>query len=146
LHICLSVSKVHRRLKEREKKQVNKIGRRDAGIAGKGGRGLTGPFPCGGFVSRPVSFIDMRDFGDKWVIGIRICEHRTNREEDYPRSATFLSKPMDPAGRVHTFGDRKSRGPLITEDVKTNTAVGVDIWMIDSCREVYLPTSERCHT
>jgi hypothetical protein len=60
----------------------------------------------------------MRDFGDKWVIGIRICEHRTNREED--------------------FGDRKSRGPLITEDVKTNTAVGVDIWMIDSCREVYL--------
>lgn len=44
-------------------------------------------------------------------------------------------------GRGGTFGDGESRGPLITEDIKTNTSVGVDIWMIDSCREVYLPVS-----
>ena len=38
----------------------------------------------------------------------------------------------------NTFGDSECRGPLIAENIKTNTAVGVDIWMIDSCCEVYL--------
>ena len=41
-------------------------------------------------------------------------------------------------GMENTFGDRKCRGPLIAENIKTDTSVAVDIWMINACREVYL--------
>ena len=37
--------------------------------------GITSPFPCRGFVPRPVGFIDMCDFWDEWVVGIWIREH-----------------------------------------------------------------------
>jgi len=38
----------------------------------------------------------------------------------------------------NTFGDCESGRPLIAENIKTDTSVGVDVWMIDSCREVDL--------
>ena len=50
------------------------------------------------------------------------------------KSVTFLSHRKG----YDTFGDGESRGPLITENIKTNTSVAVDIWMINACREVYL--------
>ena len=38
----------------------------------------------------------------------------------------------------NTFGDGKCRGPLIAENIETNTAVGVDIGVINSGCKVHL--------
>jgi len=38
----------------------------------------------------------------------------------------------------NTFRDCEGGRPLITENIETDTTVGVDIWMIDSCRKVHL--------
>jgi hypothetical protein len=40
-----------------------------------------------------------------------------------------------------TFGDCEGRGPLITENVETDTTVRVDVGVIDSSCEVYLMVS-----
>jgi hypothetical protein len=56
---------------------------------------LDGVFSCPlascGFVAAAVGFVDMCDFGDEWVIGVRIGEHRADREKNckYHR---FISK------------------------------------------------------
>jgi hypothetical protein len=39
---------------------------------------------------------------------------------------------------TNTFGDCECGRPLVTKNVETNTTVGVDIWMINSCCKVYL--------
>lgn len=36
-----------------------------------------------------------------------------------------------------TFGDGQSRTPLVSQDIKAYTSVGVDIWVIDASSEVY---------
>src|SRR5579862_7342733 len=41
--------------------------RREAG-------GVTCPFPGGVFISLPVCFVDVCDFGDERIVRIRICE------------------------------------------------------------------------
>ena len=41
-------------------------------------------------------------------------------------------------GEGDTFGDCESGRPLIAENIETDTSVGVDVWMIDSCCEVDL--------
>ena len=40
--------------------------------------------------------------------------------------------------RWDTFRDCEGGRPLVTKDVETDTAVGVDVWVIDSSREVDL--------
>ena len=43
------------------------------------------------------------------------------------------------AGRgKHTLGDRESRAPLVSEDVKTDAAVGVDVGVVNPGGEVDL--------
>jgi hypothetical protein len=49
--------------------------RREAG-------GVTCPFPGGVFISLPVCFVDVCDFGDERIVRIGICEHRADGEED----------------------------------------------------------------
>lgn len=40
--------------------------------------------------------------------------------------------------RVPTFGDSQSRAPLVSKNVKADTAVGVDVGMVDAGGEVDL--------
>ena len=47
--------------------------------------------------------------------------------------ATLLNLCISP-----TFRDCQSRAPLVTQDVETDAAVGVDVGVIDSSREVDL--------
>lgn len=41
-----------------------------------------------------------------------------------------------------TFGDGESRRPLWSQNVKTNAAVAVDIWVVDSCGKSNLKTDK----
>lgn len=43
-----------------------------------------------------------------------------------------------------TFGDGESWRPLWSQNVKTNAAVAVDIWVVDSCGKRNLKTEKRC--
>lgn len=47
-----------------------------------------------------------------------------------------------PLGTQPTFGDGESRRPLWSQDVKTNAAVAVDIWVVDSCGKCNLKTDK----
>lgn len=84
---------------------------------------LAGPFTGGGFISGTIGLVDMRNLRNQRVVGIRVCEHRADREEH--------------------FRDCESRTPLVSQDVKTDTAVGVDVGVIDSGGEVDLGWLER---
>lgn len=52
--------------------------------------------------------------------------------------ATLLNLCISP-----TFRDCQSRAPLVTQDVETDAAVGVDVWMVDASAEVDLGRLER---
>lgn len=39
---------------------------------------------------------------------------------------------------MHTFGNGQSRAPLVSQDVKTDAAVRVDVRVVDACGEVDL--------
>mgnify|MGYP006949399543 CR=1 FL=1 len=55
-----------------------------------------------------------------------------------------LSVCLQPrASRKLTFADGQSRAPLVTQDIQANTTVRVDIWVIDTGREVDLGGLER---
>ena len=41
---------------------------------------LSGPLPSRGFVAGTVGLVDVGDFGDKWVVGVGVCEHRAYRK------------------------------------------------------------------
>lgn len=43
-----------------------------------------------------------------------------------------------------TFGDGESWRPLWSQNVKTNAAVAVDIWVVDSCGKCNLKTEKKC--
>lgn len=47
------------------------------------------------------------------------------------------------SGAEITFGDGQSRTPLVSQDIKAYTSVGVDIWVIDARSEVYFWWFER---
>jgi hypothetical protein len=96
-------------------------------LAGKRGGG-TSPFPCGGFVSRPVGFIDVCDFRDEGVVGVGVGEHAADGKKD-------LLKGLQGGG---TFGDCEGGGPLVAENVETDATIGVDVWVIDSSGKIHL--------
>lgn len=74
----------------------------------------------------------MCDFWDEGVVWVGVGEHRADGEENY-------IKRMREWG--YTFGDCEGRGPLITENVETDTTVRVDVGVIDSSCEIYLSVS-----
>jgi len=76
------------------------------------------PLPSGCFVSSAVGFVDMSDLGNKRIIGVRVSQHRADGQK--------------------YFGYRQSRAPLVSENIQTDTAVRVDVGMIDSGGEVDL--------
>ena len=53
----------------------------------------------------------MRDIWHQWVIRVRVCQHRADREEH--------------------LGDRQSWTPLVPEDIKTDTTVGIDVRVVN---------------
>lgn len=53
-------------------------------------------------------------------------------------AAQFASATDNERKNSHTFRNRKSRRPLITKDVETDRAVGIDVRVIDLGRERHL--------
>jgi hypothetical protein len=43
---------------------------------------LPGPLPGGGLVAGAVGLVDMCDLGNEGVVGVGVCEHGANGEED----------------------------------------------------------------
>jgi len=58
----------------------------------------------------------MRNLRHQWIIRIRICQHRADREQD--------------------FGDGERRRPLVTEDVQADAAIGVNVGVVYAGLEV----------
>lgn len=69
-------------------------------------------------VTGSVSLVDVRDLGHKRIVRVGVCEHRANGEQH--------------------FRDSESRAPLVSQDVQTDAAVGVDVGVIDASGEVDL--------
>lgn len=53
---------------------------------------FTGPFSSCGLVPGSVGLVDVCNLGNQWVVWIRICQHRANRQEHlrYRKSRTPL--------------------------------------------------------
>ena len=79
---------------------------------------LASPFPGGRVVSLAVGLIHMRDIRHKRVIRVGICEQRRDRQQH--------------------LGNRQRGAPLVSEDVKANVPLGVDIRVVDLREEVAL--------
>lgn len=79
---------------------------------------LASPLSSRSLISWTVGLVDMGDLGNKRIVGIGVCEHRANRQEN--------------------FGNGQSRTPLVPQDVQADAAVGVDIWVVDASGEVDL--------
>lgn len=52
---------------------------------------LPGPFPRCSFIAGTVGFVNVSDFRNERVIGIRVCEHRADRQENYKQVSVKLN-------------------------------------------------------
>ena len=81
----------------------------------------------------------MCNFRHQRVVWVWICEHRTDGKEDcliYVSSRSYLTKLFQYIQR--TFRYRQRRAPLISENVETDAAIAVDVWVVDAGCEVDL--------
>lgn len=97
---------------------------------------LSSPLPGRRFVSRAISLVDVCDFRNKRVVRVGVSEHGADREKDWIGTISILN------GLKHvqvecTFGDSQSGTPLVSQDIKAYTSVGVDVRMINASSEVY---------
>lgn len=82
----------------------------------------------------------MRDLGDERVVGVGIGEHGADGQQH----CGLLVKWIFEGCRGNcTFRDGERRRPLVSEDVETDAAVGVDVGVIDAGGEVNLWGLER---
>lgn len=79
---------------------------------------LACPFASRRLVPWTVRLVDVCDLGHQRVIRVGVCEHGADREQD--------------------FRDCESGAPLVPQDVQTNTAIGVDVGVINARGEVDL--------
>ena len=98
------------------------------------------PLPRRGLVPGAVGLVDVGNFWDKGVIGVGVCEHGADGQEDYRH--TFISScvwqlPMH-AEECVTFGNGQGRAPLITQNVQADAPIRVDVGVIDTGGEVDL--------
>lgn len=103
---------------------------------------LSSPFPSRRFVSRAISLIDVCDFGNKRVIRVGVGEHRADREKNWIEAISVLNGLKHARVEI-TFGYGQSRTPLVSQDIKAYTSVGIDIWVIDASSEIYFWWFER---
>ena len=74
-------------------------------------------------MSGAVAFQELRNVGDKWVIGVGISQQGTDGKQD--------------------LANRQSRTPLIFENIQTDASVRVDVTVIDTGSEMDLGGLER---
>ncbi|ODH12556.1 hypothetical protein ACO22_08148 [Paracoccidioides brasiliensis] len=63
----------------------------------------------------------MGDLRYQWVIGVGVCQHGADREENWAEGAIV-----------------SSRAPLVSEDVKADASVRVDVGVVDEGGKVDL--------
>lgn len=66
----------------------------------------------------PVRLIKLRNVRDQRIVRVGVRQERTNGEQD--------------------LANRQCRTPLVLENVQTDTAVRVDVAMVNACRKVDL--------
>jgi len=81
------------------------------------------PFAGCGLVSGTVCFVDVGDLRDERIIRIGVCEHGANGQQD--------------------FGDCECWTPLVSQYIKADASVGVDVRMVNAGGEVDLWGLER---
>lgn len=79
---------------------------------------LAGPLSCCTIVSLSVSLEQLCNIRYKWIIWIRISQKGANAQKN--------------------LGNGQSRTPLVLENIKTNSSIGVDVTVIDTGSEMYL--------
>ena len=79
---------------------------------------LSRPLPGRGLITCTVTLVQMSDFRNQRIIWIRIGQQRADGEEH--------------------FGNGERRRPLVTQNIQANTAITVDVWMVDAGGEVNL--------
>lgn len=84
----------------------------------------------------------MCDFGNKRVIRVRVGEHRADREKNWIGDISGLNGLKRIRVEI-TFGYGQSGTPLVSQDIKAYTSVGIDVWVIDASSEVYFWWFER---
>lgn len=83
----------------------------------------------------------MSNLWDKGIVGVGVCKHGADGQKNCLERLTLGFARQ--AQTVHTFGYCQSRAPLVSKNVQTNTAVRVDVGMVDSSCEVDLWWLER---
>lgn len=89
-------------------------------------------------VTGSVGLVDVRDFGHKRIVRVGVCEHRANGEQHYEWLEIVCVWQIVKGVVLLTFRDGESRAPLVSQDVQTDAAVGVDVGVIDASGEVDL--------
>lgn len=97
---------------------------------------LASPLPGGRLVSRTVGLVHVRDLGNERVVGVGVRQHRADGEKHCDLSD--ISPFSMEEAVIGTFADGQSWAPLITENVETDAAVGVDVGVVDAGGEVDL--------
>ena len=69
-------------------------------------------------MSGPVGLEQLRNIGHKRIIGVGVGQEGADTEQD--------------------FANGQCRTPLVLENIKTDTSVGVDVAMVNACGKVNL--------
>jgi hypothetical protein len=74
-------------------------------------------------VSSAVCLEQLRNIGDKRIIGVGVSQEGADTKQD--------------------FADGQCRTPLVLENIKADSSVGVDVAMVNACGKVNLRRLER---
>lgn len=106
---------------------------------------LASPLPGCRLVAWSVGLVNVGNLGNERVVRVRVRQHGADGQQNcnpcQPQAISVCLQPR--ASRKLTFADGQSRAPLVTQDIQANTTVRVDIWVIDTGREVDLGGLER---
>jgi hypothetical protein len=79
---------------------------------------LAGPLAGSGFVTGAVLLVEMGNLRDERIVGIGVRQHAADAEED--------------------LADCQGRTPLVLQNVEADTAIAVDVGVVDARREAHL--------
>jgi hypothetical protein len=79
---------------------------------------LGSPFPSRTIVSSAVRLEQLRNIRHKRIIGVGVSQEGADTKQD--------------------FANGQCRTPLVLENIKTDTSVGVDVAMVNACGKVNL--------
>ena len=107
---------------------------------------LARPLASRVFVRSAIRLVEVRNVRHERVVGVRVWRQRRGQRRTYPSASSRSTAGLGVSRwctATRTLRDRQRRAPLVTQNIKADAAVCVNVRVVDLCRERDLGGLER---